>query len=111
METLYDKIKLVLEKYHQEHLLMYFDKLDIQGKEKLLNQISNVDFDLMENLYNNIGKFEESNKRIEPIEYLYKYGIDTNDYEKYKKIGEKELRDGKLAVITMAGGQGTRLRT
>lgn len=110
METLYDKVKLVLEKHHQEHLLMYYDKLDVQGKEKLLNQISDVDFALMEDLYNNIGKHEESDKKIEPIEYLYKYGIDTNDFEKYKNVGEKELKEGKLAVITMAGGQGTRLR-
>lgn len=111
METLYDKVKLVLEKHHQKHLLMYYDKLDEEGKEKLLNQILDIDFNLMEDLYNNIGKLEESDKKIEPIEYLYKYGIDTNDFEKYKNLGENELREGKLAVITMAGGQGTRLRT
>lgn len=110
MNTLYEKVKLVLQEHHQEHLLMYYDKMNQEQKEELLNQISNVDFDLMENLYKGIGKHEETSKKIEPIEYLFKYDINEKEYEKYIGIGENELRNGKLAAITMAGGQGTRLR-
>ena len=35
--------------------------------------------------------------------------MSKEEYEKYKAIGEKKIKEGKLAVVTMAGGQGTRL--
>lgn len=111
LEKSYNNIKLLLEEYDQNHLLMYYNKLNSQEQEELLNQISNIDFKLMQKLYEDIGKTAEENKNVEPIEYLDKYGIDKEEYEKYREIGENELKSGKLAVITMAGGQGTRLRT
>jgi UDP-N-acetylglucosamine pyrophosphorylase len=51
------------------------------------------------------------NEKIEPIKYIEKEKISEEEKEKYFKIGEEEIRKGKLAVVTMAGGQGTRLRT
>ena len=34
-----------------------------------------------------------------------------DDYKYYENIGKKAIKEGKLAAVTMAGGQGTRLRT
>ena len=101
----------LLEKHNQKHLLMFYNKMNDENRKKLINEISNVDFSLMENLYNSVGKEEKNNKKIEPIEYIDKYKLDEETFNKYKKIGEEVLKQGKLAVITMAGGQGTRLRT
>lgn len=47
--------------------------------------------------------------KIEPIDYTDKSKLSKEEYEKYKAIGEKKIKEGKLAVVTMAGGQGTRL--
>ena len=35
----YEKAKKILEEYHQEHLLLFYDELDDKQKEYLINQI------------------------------------------------------------------------
>ena len=46
--------------------------------------------------------------KITPIDYLDKYKL-NDQYKYYENIGKKAIREGKLAAVTMAGGQGTRL--
>ena len=108
MENKYNEAKRILEQYNQTHLLSQFEKLDNEKKEYLLNQIINIDFDGLNKLYENTKKEIESGKDlIEPISYIENEKI--LDYEKYMEIGAEEIKNGKLAVVTMAGGQGTRL--
>lgn len=108
MENKYNEAKKILEKYNQKHLLLQYEKLDKEKKEYLLNQIININFEQLNNLYENTKKGIEAGKeKIEPISYIEKEKM--IDYEKYMKIGEEEIKKGKLAVVTMAGGQGTRL--
>ena len=108
MENKYNEAKRILEQFNQTHLLSQYEKLDNEKKEYLLNQIINIDFDGLNKLYENTKKEIESGKDlIEPISYIEKEKI--LDYEKYMEIGAEEIKNGKLAVVTMAGGQGTRL--
>lgn len=112
MENKYDRAKKILEKYNQEHLLSQYDKLDDSKKEYLLNQILNIDFEQINKLYNQTKKeIEIGNDLIEPINYVEKEKISKDKKEEYLKKGIEEIKKGKLAVVTMAGGQGTRLRT
>ena len=46
---------------------------------------------------------------IEPVEAISKETLSKEDYEKYNSLGENLIRNGQLAVCSMAGGQGTRL--
>ena len=109
MEEKYNQAKNILEKYNQTHLLEHYEKLDNSKKEYLLNQITNIDFELVNKLYLETKKeIEMGNEKIEPIKYIEKEKI--LEKEKYLKIGQEEIKKGKLAVVTMAGGQGTRLR-
>ena len=104
-----DEVKFVLKKYNQEHLLNGYDKLQEKDKKELLEQISNIDFELINSLYNNTKKEDiQHNDAIEPIEYLDKYKL-NDKYKYYEDIGKKSIKNGKLAAVTMAGGQGTRL--
>lgn len=110
MEEKYLAAKEKLEKYNQEQLLNYYDKLDSEQKTKLLNQILTIDFAQINDLYEqtkNIIDF--SNDIIEPIEFIDKAKLSNEDLNKYNKIGEETIKAGKYAVVTMAGGQGTRL--
>lgn len=110
MNTKLEDAKDILKKYNQEHLLQQYENLDIEKKEYLLNQILNIDFELINKLYEETKqeiKFEKT--KIEPIKYEEKEKITEKEKNKYFEIGAREIKDGKLAVVTMAGGQGTRL--
>ena len=68
-----ENAKAILSKYHQEHLLNQYDRLDETGKKALLDEIENIDFDLINSLYNSTKKETKHNKdEITPIEYIDK---------------------------------------
>lgn len=106
------EIKKKLEKYGQEHLLMFYDKMDTEEQKELLNKIDQIDFELMENLYKNANKTADFKKEvIEPAEYVEKAKLTSAEKNMYEQKGIEAIKKGKYAVVTMAGGQGTRLRT
>lgn len=112
MENKYNEAKKKLEKYNQTHLLSQYEKLNEANKEYLLNQIINIDFEQIKKLYKQTKEeIKLGTEKIEPISYVEKEKLSEEEREKYFKIGEEEIKQGKLAVVTMAGGQGTRLRT
>ena len=109
MEYNIEEIKRKLKKYGQEHLLNFYDTLDKKRQEELIKQINNIDFELINSLYNktkNANKEDDAN--IEPIDFIDKYKL-NGEYKHYEEIGKKAIKEGKLAAVTMAGGQGTRL--
>ncbi len=108
MDDKLEEIKNILKKYGQEHLLNHYEQLDEMHKKELINQIKEIKFELVNSLYQNVGKKEKQEDKITPIEYLDKYKL-YDDYKYYENIGKKAIMEGKLAAVTMAGGQGTRL--
>ena len=105
-----NSIQKKLKKYNQEHLLLFYDKMDDNNKEKLLNQIESIDFDLINELYDSTKRpLDLKNVKIEPIEHTDKDKMTVAEREMYEKKGIEAIKDNKLAVVTMAGGQGTRL--
>ena len=105
----YEKAKAIVKKYNQEHLLNGYENLDERKQKQLLDQIMNIDFELVRSLYNNTKNENSTNgDKIEPMEYLDKYKL-NDKYKYYENIGKEAIKSGKLAAVTMAGGQGTRL--
>ncbi len=110
MEESYLKAKELLKKYNQEHLLLNYEKLDESKKNELLNQIFSIDFELMNELFKNANKKIDFDKsQIEPIEYIDKSKLTVSETKRFEEKGIQAIRDNKFAVVTMAGGQGTRL--
>ena len=109
MDRRLEEIKTVLKKYGQEHLLNQYENLDDVHKKMLLDQIETIDFELMQSLYQSTKKENKHGEdKITPMDYLDKYKLNEK-YKYYENIGKKAIRAGKLAAVTMAGGQGTRL--
>ena len=105
-----EKARELVKKYNQEHLLKYYDKLSKDKKEELLDQILSIDFDLMDSLYKQAKKpVDLENIEIEPIDYVDKSKLTVEETRRYEEKGAAAIRDNKYAVVTMAGGQGTRL--
>ena len=100
----------MLAKYGQEHVLNFYQKLSKEEQNKMLDEILTMDFKQLENLYQSTKtKPNFENSKIESIPYVAKADLTNEEMEKYAKIGEEAIKQGKLAVVTMAGGQGTRL--
>lgn len=109
MNNTLEEARAILKKYNQEHLLNGFENLDDKKQKQLLEQILNIDFELINSLYANTKKENlENDDVIEPMNYLDKNKL-YDDYKYYENIGKHAIEDGKLAAVTMAGGQGTRL--
>lgn len=94
-----------LEGYGQQHILRYFEELSEEEKVKLLEQIELTDFSII-----NEGKDFDAGKRgvISPLKAIELDEIEENK-ELFKEIGVKALKEGKVALVLLAGGMGTRL--
>lgn len=102
--------KEILKKYGQEHLLENYENLSEENKNVLLNDILTIDFGEIAELYEQTKhKVEFENCKIEPIDHVEKAKLSDEELKKYSEIGIQEIKKGKLAAVTMAGGQGTRL--
>lgn len=108
-----DKINETIEtlkQYGQEHIVRLLEKLDEEKKQELIEQIGHIDFHQMMELYENTKKeIEIKENKIEAIPYLDKAKLTNEQTSEFNKLGEEILKNGQYAVVTMAGGQGTRL--
>ena len=109
MKETFEEIEWKLKKFGQEHLLNGYSQLEEAKQKKLLEQLEKIDYSLINSLYEGTKKSKDlSNSVIEPIQFFDKYKL-NGQYKEFETIGEKAIKEGKLAVVTMAGGQGTRL--
>lgn len=111
MDKIQDTIE-ILKTYNQEHIIKLLNKLEGKGKEELIEQINKIDFHQIMELYDNTKKkIEIKENKIENISYLDKAKLSREQKEEFNELGETAIRNGEYAVVTMAGGQGSRLRT
>ena len=104
-----DAIEL-LNSYNQTHIVNLLKKLDEVKKQELLEQIDKIDFGQIMELYDNTKKeIEIKENKIEAIGYLDKAKLTKEQKDEFDKLGEEIIKNGEYAVVTMAGGQGTRL--
>ena len=103
----FDTAENILKKYGQEHILAYYDELNNTEKAELLSQIEMTDFSVLENLKdeNNISS---KRGKFEPLDAVTIEDIEKNR-ETYYSAGSEAIKEGKVAAVLLAGGQGTRL--
>lgn len=95
-----------LKKYHQEHVLKYYDELSAEEQRSLLEQIEATDMSILESCKH----MEELAKKgeITPLAAMQLPEIEKNK-EVFTKIGVEAIRAGKVGAVLLAGGMGTRL--
>lgn len=110
MDDKLNKIKNILKKYNQEHLLLFYNDLTESQKLDLLNQISNINFEELLGLYDKFNGIEPSpTENIEPLPYTDKSTISSSKLKQFENTGTKAIKAEKVGVLTLAGGQGSRL--
>ncbi len=109
MDKVQEVIK-VLKTYNQDHIINLLNRLQGTKKEELIEQINKIDFQQIMELYSNTKKeIEIKENKIENISYLDKSKLSKEQIEEFDNLGEMIIKNGEYAVVTMAGGQGTRL--
>lgn len=110
MTISYDDAKALLDRHGQEHVLRFWESLDEDGRQGLLEQIATLDFSSIERmqamLTDRDGAAVEFDPATEPAPVL---SPTDDESAAARAVGEDLLRDGKVGVILVAGGQGSRL--
>lgn len=105
----YNKTMEKLKKYNQEQLLSFYEGLSEEEKKLLLDQIEIINFEQINELYASRNVAPDVNKKIESIPIKRKADIKGEEKENLEKIGMQIIKEKRIAVCQMAGGQGTRL--
>ena len=103
-------------KYGQEHVFRFVDELSESERESLFQQVASIDLEEVEQLVQKYvkgdGELHLDFNKMEPSAYIPHYERVPEQKDRWleaKSLGEKALREGKVATFTVAGGQGTRL--
>lgn len=110
-----DAIRKKLDRHGQSHLLRFYDELNESRQAALLEQLSMIDFDkldeLIETHVRNKGEVSLG-KKIEPPKIISPHTSDESalsELRAARQRGGELLAAGKVAALVVAGGQGTRL--
>jgi UDP-N-acetylglucosamine/UDP-N-acetylgalactosamine diphosphorylase len=109
-------VRRQLAEHHQGHLLTFWPQLDARRRRALLDQIRELDLtridEWVEHLVKGTPAPAVATKDFEPAPSYSPEPRDAVRHRKYQaaiELGEKLVSQGKVAAITVAGGQGTRL--
>jgi UDP-N-acetylglucosamine/UDP-N-acetylgalactosamine diphosphorylase len=104
----------ILNKYKQHHVLGHYHTLPAEKQNLFLKNLDKLDIDLVFSLHKNFSDIQEPSHHLKDIKPAEIISIPETSEEKafYKKaraLGESLIRDQKVAVLIVAGGQGSRL--
>ena len=107
------QLETKLAQYGQTHLLKFWDELDPDQQKQLATQIDAIDFDLVQSLVNKETTASSSDAdamraEVPPAITLDDFA-DSASYDAAAAIGRQSLANGELAMVLVAGGQGSRL--
>ncbi|MFN8858198.1 MAG: UTP--glucose-1-phosphate uridylyltransferase [Planctomycetaceae bacterium] len=101
----------------QAHLFACWNDLSPEQQESLLSQVASLDFALLARLWSQRGKIEGDSvtakvARAQPLQDLVRIPHSSDELEERRQAratGETLLREGRVGVILVAGGEGSRL--
>jgi UDP-N-acetylglucosamine/UDP-N-acetylgalactosamine diphosphorylase len=111
----YKNIKKELEKHNQGHLLSFWDQLNTAQQQHLISQINQLDLAKIDEWVTDYVKKNVSAKitgDLTPTPFYSHEPSNPKQKRKYAeaiRLGNKLIRQGKVAAFVVAGGQGTRL--
>ena len=104
----YDKAQALLSKHNQSHLLRFWDQLNKDAQAALLRQVAALDFasiGRMQTMLKNKDAAAAAGE-VRPAQVVE---LAADSRPRAVARGEEELRAGRVGVLLVAGGQGSRL--
>ena len=97
--------------YGQEHLVSHWDRLDQEEQEQLASQIRDLDLEETKLLFEqathaSLEEIDWSQVRPTPVQQL---PVKETDDDTAIQLGSEALRSHQVAVVLVAGGEGSRL--
>ena len=80
-----------------------------ENKKVLIENIKEIDFSNIKNMQEQIKDIEIKEEKVSNINYIDKYKLDEDVVNEYIFLAKEAIKNNEYALITMAGGQGTRL--
>jgi UDP-N-acetylglucosamine/UDP-N-acetylgalactosamine diphosphorylase len=103
-----DDVLAKVRAYDQEHVLAWWDELAAPQRRRLVEQLRGIDFEELKTLFGQRGE-----KATLPEEHriaaLPRPKEDPTARQQHWQRGEEALRQGSVAFLVVAGGQGSRL--
>jgi UDP-N-acetylglucosamine/UDP-N-acetylgalactosamine diphosphorylase len=111
MNNKFDKTVELLRKYNQEHLIKFYNELNEAEQAVFIDEILAIDFELIQNTYNKMNNYqaEDTKNQFKPLIAKNLKMYSDEEKAEFYNIGINALKEGKVAVYLVAGGQGTRL--
>jgi UDP-N-acetylglucosamine/UDP-N-acetylgalactosamine diphosphorylase len=109
MAVSYDEARTIVEANEQTQLLRFHDKLSDDEESQLIAQINDIDFAAVAKMREELRSGDAAGASHDDIEPAPVVGVDELTHGTFAATGEQVIRDGKVAVLLVAGGQGTRL--
>lgn len=108
-----------LEKYGQDHLIKFWDEIDNDRRQQLKQEIDELDLCELQSFFERVTEddgesvgSEKLDDKLQPIEESQFLSIRQTSsalIKQYEAEGLEQIAESRVAVLLMAGGQGTRL--
>ena len=110
----YSELKAIADAHGQGHLFRFYDELTASQRATLMEQISGVEFNVVDRLVNEFIKNsppleDTSTLAPAPVIPLPADDAQRQAHRGARAAGEEAFRRGKIGCFLVAGGQGTRL--
>ncbi|XP_054162647.1 UDP-N-acetylhexosamine pyrophosphorylase-like [Oppia nitens] len=111
-------VEQLLEIYGQKHLTAFWDQITEEQRKLLLNDLNSIKFDKVCRAFKETEETDKDgqNKSIddllEPLSSQVHQSITRSSKETlnaFRETGLREISEGRVAALLLAGGQGTRL--
>ncbi|KAI7815179.1 UDP-N-acetylhexosamine pyrophosphorylase-like protein [Rhyzopertha dominica] len=115
--TSYAAVQAKLLKTDQTHLLKFWDEINDEERNAFLEHLDSLPLEdyvqvfkkAINTLLEDVRKYDDLMKPVPPENFGSAENCSPEKLEEYKRIGLKEIANGSVGVLLMAGGQGTRL--
>jgi UDP-N-acetylglucosamine/UDP-N-acetylgalactosamine diphosphorylase len=107
--TIDSLLKETLIKNHQEWLFEHIQTLNPEEQACLISELKQVPWQIFEKTQNEEELVRQIASAQAPMFVPYELNANQDEMDIYRPIGEQAIKDGKVALLLVAGGLGSRL--